>query len=88
MIHLGGSSNGNKHLPYKCGLCDSAEETLEGIKRHCRTVHEIGSQFKCSLCDLSSDTKTEVEEHFASQHPRAQFCMIRQDCILYLYFIG
>ena len=80
MIHLGGSSNGNKHLPYKCGLCDSAEETLEGIKRHCRTVHEIGSQFKCSLCDLSSDTKTEVEEHFANRHPRAQFCMIRQDC--------
>ena len=43
-----------------------------------RTVHEIRSQFKCSMCDLSSDTKTEVEEHFASEHPAAQFCMIRE----------
>ena len=43
-----------------------------------RTVHEIRSQFKCSLCDLSSDTKTEVEEHFATDHPKAQFCMIRE----------
>ena len=55
-----------KYQPYRCGLCDFAAETIEGIRDHCLSVHEIGNQFKCSLCDFSSDNKSEVEGHCKS----------------------
>ena len=59
------------YKPYKCGLCDSAEETIQDIRRHCQTVHEHANQFKCSRCDVSSDAKTEVETHFQQSHKEA-----------------
>jgi hypothetical protein len=65
------------YLPYKCGLCDSAVETLDAIKSHIGSVHEILRQFKCSMCEFSSDAKTELETHFKEAHPKATFCMIR-----------
>ena len=57
-----------KYQPYKCGLCDNAAETIEGIREHCTSVHENGHQFKCSLCDFSSDNKSQVESHCDSSH--------------------
>ena len=56
------------YLPYKCGLCDHASETLEAIREHSRSGHEIHCQFKCSLCDVASDNKAEVEKHCQDTH--------------------
>ena len=72
-VGAGGSGQANlpeviSYLPYKCGLCDHASETLEAIREHSRTGHEINCQFKCSLCDVSSDNKAEVEKHCQDKH--------------------
>ena len=56
------------YLPYKCGLCDVATETLESIRDHCLSCHEISCQFKCSLCDVVSDNKAQVEGHCEEKH--------------------
>ena len=57
-----------KYLPYKCGLCDLAAETIEVIREHCSTVHEIKNQFKCLFCDTASDNKSEMENHCDQKH--------------------
>ena len=41
-----------KYQPYKCGLCEHATETMEAIREHCLTTHEIKHQFKCLFCDI------------------------------------
>ena len=64
----GGNKNSYLYRPYKCGLCDSAEETVAAIREHCKSVHENDKQFKCSRCDLSSDAKTDIETHFQASH--------------------
>lgn len=56
------------YLPYKCGLCEHASETLELIRAHCSSSHDITNQFKCSLCDVVSDNKAQVENHCESTH--------------------
>lgn len=56
------------YQPYKCGLCDLATETIEAVREHCASVHEISLQFKCSLCDVASDNKAEVEVHSEASH--------------------
>ena len=50
------------------GLCDHASETLDAIREHSRSGHEILCQFKCSLCDVASDNKSEVEKHCQDKH--------------------
>lgn len=72
----------HKYEPYKCGLCDFAEETVEGIRSHCSSVHEMAQQFKCGLCAYGTDSKPELEAHFSSTHPasaskKTNFSMIR-----------
>ena len=58
-----------KYQPYKCGLCDQfAAETIEVIRDHCSTVHEIKHQFKCLFCDTASDNKSEMENHCDLKH--------------------
>ena len=44
--NLGGNKNSSSYLyrPYKCGLCDSAEETVADIRDHCKSVHENDKQ--------------------------------------------
>ena len=56
------------YQPYKCGLCDHAEEAVEKIRKHCETHHELSKQFKCSQCDLTSNAKSEIDSHIASYH--------------------
>ena len=58
-----------KYLPWKCGLCEAAEETIEEIKEHCVKIHELERQFKCSLCEQTSDIKAEIETHYVESHP-------------------
>ena len=43
--NLGGNKNSSYlYRPYKCGLCDSAEETVADIRDHCKSVHENDKQ--------------------------------------------
>ncbi len=51
------------YQPYKCGLCDLAHEDIQGIREHCKNIHEVEHQFKCSVCDTSSDNRAEIEAH-------------------------
>ena len=46
--NLGGNKNSSSYLyrPYKCGLCDSAEETVADIRDHCKSVHENDKQVR------------------------------------------
>ena len=45
--NVGGSkNNGYLYRPYKCGLCDSAEETVADIRDHCKSVHENDKQVR------------------------------------------
>ena len=55
--------------PFKCGLCDSAFETMEDIREHIKEQHGQMKQYKCSLCPLASDSKLEIEEHGKIKHP-------------------
>ena len=63
------------YLPYRCGLCDHASETIEKIRQHCGSFHEINSQFKCSLCDVASDNKAETEGHCQAVHGTTSIMM-------------
>jgi len=65
------------HKPYKCGLCDAADENISGIKKHCQEVHEIDKQFKCGLCDEASNVKSAVENHFSNVHKESVFSMLK-----------
>ena len=55
--------------PFKCGLCDSAFETMEDVREHIKEQHGQMKQYKCSLCPLASDSKQEIEEHGKMKHP-------------------
>ena len=55
--------------PFKCGLCDSAFETMEDVREHIKEQHGQVKQYKCSLCPLASDSKLEIEDHGKAQHP-------------------
>ena len=54
--------------PFKCGICDYAQETMEGIREHIKMAHDMTKQFKCIFCELASDTKNEIKSHYKSSH--------------------
>ncbi len=52
-----------QYLPFKCGLCDFAGESLELVKAHCASVHGVRSAFKCALCPFTSNDRGEMAAH-------------------------
>lgn len=62
-----------KDTPFACQICDKEFRSLQGVKTHCRQVHELGkydskSVFPCSKCDQQFGSNEGLANHFVSRH--------------------
>ncbi|XP_059487483.1 uncharacterized protein LOC132203613 isoform X2 [Neocloeon triangulifer] len=53
-----------------CSECKQTRFSLEDIKSHCSSVHNINYQFRCSLCSYRAPALPHIfENHFPKEHP-------------------
>ena len=79
--NVGGSkNNGYLYRPYKCGLCDSAEETVADIRDHCKSVHENDKQVRSLTRFLSVS-------FFVKDHWFARRANLMTPCRTFFFFL-
>ncbi|KAF4518884.1 hypothetical protein B566_EDAN006735 [Ephemera danica] len=58
-----------------CSECGFTCHSNDDIRNHCKTEHNIKSQYRCSLCNIRSSGIPTIEQHFSSKHPRENVLM-------------
>lgn len=56
--------------PWRCCMCKTRSQSIDGIKNHVLDKHEVDSQYKCALCSYKTNEKETFREHFSDAHPQ------------------
>ena len=77
------------YRPFRCGICEHAQITQDGILEHIRESHSGIQQplkFKCLFCNETSNDKVAIRRHFESSHSDVESYILECSAIQ-LYFI-
>lgn len=62
--------------PWRCCMCKTRSQSIDGIKNHVLEKHEIDSQYKCALCPYKTNETDTLKAHFNNAHPNQDIDII------------